>query len=165
MCSNFHGFYVDSKSIKHNRTQVIYEDDLFDINPNATKNVTQPNINVTKSPQRKVMITNKISKIQIKAPLPPQRIVKNHRPLQLSAAETNLWRNAINNQQTVSNTKENRMLIYSNGKNYHITNRIGSGTYGQVYKGYHVETSNVVAIKRILCKNNHVSIELPALND
>jgi serine/threonine protein kinase len=50
-------------------------------------------------------------------------------------------------------------VINIHHKNYIIQDRIGSGKFGSVYKGYHIRTNNKVAVKVESCNSSYITLK------
>lgn len=124
-----------------NRSLLVYDEDIFGDAAEAESEVARKIVTPPTNRRAEKRITHV-------GPLPPKRYVRQQ-PLHPYQRPNQNMTNGIAVNGTQSSGTENE---------YKLVKKIGSGTYGEVFKGFHTATSQPVAIKRLLCKIRSVIV-------
>lgn len=118
------------------RQQVVYDDDLFGENIVAANEIAKEYV----MPPSQVRVDKPIALVE---PMPAKRYVRQQpfHPYQRT-----------NNSVVLSKRLTNRAPASATDNEYKLGEKIGHGTYGEVFKGIIVQTNQPVAIKRLLGK-------------
>lgn len=136
---------VNNEKNEIERPQIIYDDDLFAIGsetPNSQSDVGSQNVSISLT----------INQNDNDRPKNGKRKARQFMELEngrmFEAAKMN-----ITTIKVITNDGSRR-VVKSNSKSeeYEILSKIGSGTYGDVYKARWLVTGEIIAIKRLKCK-------------